>query len=98
MRSVLSPVRRTVTSTWRVTESPTARVMIRAMPKYRRDAWTKELTVVLPALISRLRRELLATPDDARDLREVLQWKIKRAERRMADLRERLLRADSPER
>jgi hypothetical protein len=68
------------------------------MPKYRRDAWTKELTVVLPALISRLRRELLATPDDARDLREVLQWKIKRAERRMADLRERLLRADSPER
>jgi hypothetical protein len=49
-------------------------------------------------LISRLRCELLATPDDARDLREVLQWKIKRAERRMADLRERLLRADSLER
>jgi hypothetical protein len=68
------------------------------MPRYRRDAWTKELTIVLPALVSRLRRELLATPDDTRELREVLQWKIKRAERRMADLRESLRRADSPER
>lgn len=58
----------------------------------------KELTIVLPALISQLRRELLAMPDDARELREVLQWKIKRADRRMADLREKLRRADSPER
>ena len=61
-------------------------------PKSDREAWEEELKE-LPALLSRLHRELAATPektDEDLDRREALQWKIRRVEHRIVDLRSRL--------
>ena len=61
-------------------------------PANEREAWTQELSE-LPALLSKLHRELAATPektDDDLDRREALQWKIRRVEHRIVDLRSRL--------
>ena len=61
-------------------------------PRYDREAWTKELNEELPALLATHQRELAATPEENPERREALQWMIKQAEIRMADLRERLTR------
>jgi len=61
-------------------------------PRYDRRAWEDELKE-LPALLSKLHRELAATPektDEDLDRREALQWKIRRVEHRIVDLRSRL--------
>jgi chromosome segregation ATPase len=44
----------------------------------------------LPAQITNYQRELDATPVDAQERRERLQWQIRRVEKRLADLRARL--------
>jgi hypothetical protein len=65
-------------------------------PKSDREAWQEELKE-LPALLAKLHRELAETPektDEDLERREVLQWKIRRAEHRITDLRERLLREE----
>jgi hypothetical protein len=61
-------------------------------PRYDREAWEEELKELTP-LLSKLHRELAATPektDEDLDRREALQWKIRRAEHRITDLRSRL--------
>jgi hypothetical protein len=51
----------------------------------------------LPALLAAHQRELAApTPEENTERREALQWMIRRAEIRMADLRERLIRPADP--
>jgi chromosome segregation ATPase len=65
-----------------------------------REAWEEELNE-LPALLSKLHRELAATPektDEDLDRRETLQWKIRRVEHRIVDLRSRLTTDDAPDR
>jgi len=61
--------------------------------KSERQAWQEELDD-WPALISNLQRELAATPAVPRGRREGLEWRIRRAEKRMAELRAWLARAD----
>jgi len=58
-------------------------------PRYDREAWEDELKA-LRGLLAHFRHELTAAPAEKPELREVYQWKIKRAESRMADLRARL--------
>jgi hypothetical protein len=69
--------------------------MISAMPRPRseRQAWQQE-RVEIPALIAALRRELAATPAADTENRERLTWRIRRAEKRMAELDARLARED----
>ena len=67
-------------------------VDIMPRPANEREAWTQELSE-LPALLSKLHRELAATPektDEDLDRHEALQWKIRRVEHRIVDLRSRL--------
>ena len=65
-------------------------------PKSAREASQEELDE-WPALISNLRRELAATPAVPRGRREGLEWRIRRAEMRMAELRERLAAGSAPD-
>ncbi len=51
-----------------------------------REAWQEELDD-WPALIAHLHRELAAAPAVPRGRREGLEWRIRRAEVRMAELR-----------
>jgi len=65
-------------------------------PESEREAWMHKLSE-LPALLGQFRREVEATPEETagdKDRREALQWRIRRAEKRMADLRARLQGAD----
>jgi hypothetical protein len=62
-------------------------------PKSDREAWEEELNE-LSALIAERQKELEATRVEDQDRRENLQWRIRRAEKRMADLRARLQGAD----
>jgi len=58
-------------------------------PKSEREAWEDELNE-LPALIAGHQSELDATRVEDKERRENLLWRIRRAEKRMADLRARL--------
>jgi septal ring factor EnvC (AmiA/AmiB activator) len=58
-------------------------------PKSEREAWQEELNE-LPALIASHQSELDATRVEDKDRRENLQGRIRRDEKRMADLRKRL--------
>jgi hypothetical protein len=64
-------------------------------PESEREAWEVELKE-LTALLATHQRELEATPEENTERREALQWIIKRAEMRMADLRARLARPADP--
>jgi chromosome segregation ATPase len=68
-----------------------ADVLVHQMPRPKsdREAWEEELKE-LTALIAERQRELEATRVEDKDRRENLQWRIRRAEKRMADLRGRL--------
>jgi hypothetical protein len=44
----------------------------------------------LPAHVANYRRELDATPQENRERRERLAWQLRRVEKRMAEVRERL--------
>lgn len=61
--------------------------------KGEREAWEAELND-LPAQIESYQRELLATPVEAQDRRERLRWRIRRDEKRIAELRARLQGGD----
>jgi hypothetical protein len=52
----------------------------------------------LPAQIAELHEALAATPPADKDRREALTWKIRRAEKRLAELAARLGREDPAER
>ena len=62
-------------------------------PTSEREAWEAELHE-LPAQIATTQRELDATPIEAQDRRERLQWQIRRDEKRMTELRKRLTAAE----
>jgi hypothetical protein len=47
----------------------------------------------LPAHVANYQRELDATPIEAQERRERLEWQIRRAQKRMAEVQERLGRA-----
>jgi hypothetical protein len=55
-------------------------------PQNERQAWERELHEELPALLADHQRELAATPPESRERRERLEWQIKRAQKRMAEL------------
>jgi hypothetical protein len=59
-------------------------------PQNERQALEQELEE-LPTQIAAYRRELDATPLDRKERRENLEWRIRRDERRMADVRARLV-------
>jgi hypothetical protein len=58
-------------------------------PKSEREQWQDELAE-LPALIAGHQSELDATRVEDKERRENLLWRIRRDEKRMAELRERL--------
>ena len=58
-------------------------------PKSEREAWQDELNE-LPALIAGHHSELDATHVEDKDRRENLLWRIRRDEKRMAELRAKL--------
>lgn len=58
-------------------------------PRSERQAWEEERAEI-PAQIAALQRELAATPATQPDHREALTWKIRRAEKRRAELDTRL--------
>jgi hypothetical protein len=62
-------------------------------PKSDREAWMEELSG-LPALIAGHQSELDATRVEDKERRENLLWRIRRDEKRMAELRARLQGAD----
>jgi len=55
-----------------------------------RQAWEHELREELPAQLAAYRKELDATPITFNERRERLEWQIRRAEKRMADVKARL--------
>ena len=55
-----------------------------------RQAWEHELREELPAQLAEYQRELTATPAPTRERREWLEWHVRRVQKRMADLQERL--------
>ena len=63
-------------------------------PRTERQAWQEE-RVETPALIAALQRELAATPVADTESRERLTWRIRRAEKRLAELDARLTREDA---
>ena len=66
-------------------------------PTNERQALERE-RAELPAHVANYQRELDATPPENRERRERLEWQIRRAEKRMAEVRVRLARAESEER
>ena len=60
-------------------------------PFNEREAWVQE-RAELPAQIAALQRDLDATPATHTERREGLTWKIRRAEKRIAELDARLAR------
>ena len=63
------------------------------LSKSAREAWQEELDD-WPTLISTLQRELATTPAVPRGRREGLEWRIRRAQMRMVELRAWLAGAD----
>jgi hypothetical protein len=61
-------------------------------PRTDRQAIEEELNELTVHLAER-QRELAATPRENREQREALEWRIRRGERRITDLRARLQRA-----
>ena len=59
-------------------------------PVTERQAWERELREELPALLANHQRELAATPQEHKKRRERPEWQIRRAEKRMADVKARL--------
>jgi len=55
-----------------------------------RQAWEHELREELPAQLAAYRRELEATPITFKERRERLEWQIKQAQKRMAEVEARL--------
>ena len=58
-----------------------------------REGWEEELKE-LTALLAQYHRELEATRVEDKDRRERLRWQLRRAEKRMTEVRARLARAD----
>jgi hypothetical protein len=61
-------------------------------PRYDRQALEHERDVELPAQLAGYKRDLEATPRENKERRERLEWQIRRAEKRMADVKTRLAR------
>jgi hypothetical protein len=61
-------------------------------PRTERQAIEEELNELTVHLAER-QREFAVMPRDNREQREALEWRIRRGEKRMADLRARLQRA-----
>ena len=61
-------------------------------PMNEREALERE-QAELPTQLANYQRELDATPIDAQDRRERIQWQIRRVEKRMAEVRARLTAA-----
>jgi hypothetical protein len=59
-------------------------------PRYDRQALEHERDVELPAQLAGYRRELDATPIESPERRERLEWQIRRAEKRLAEIEARL--------
>ena len=59
-------------------------------PVTERQAWEHELREELPALLAVHQQELATTPAQRRELREWLEWQIRRVEKRMAEVEARL--------
>jgi hypothetical protein len=62
-------------------------------PFYEREAWAQE-RAELPAQIAAWQRDLATTPATDTLARERLTWRIRRAERRLAELDARLAHED----
>jgi hypothetical protein len=63
-------------------------------PRYDRQALEQERDVEIPGQIASYQRELEATPIEFTERRERLEWQIRRAEKRMAEVCARLTAAD----
>jgi hypothetical protein len=59
-------------------------------PRNERQALEEERDVELPAQLAQYRRDLDATPREDKTRREFIEWQIRFAEKRMADVRARL--------
>jgi hypothetical protein len=59
-------------------------------PRYDRQTLEHERDVEIPGQIASYQRELDATPIEFTERRERLEWQIRRAEKRMAEVRARL--------
>ena len=55
-----------------------------------RQAWERELREELPAQLAKYQEDLAATPPENRERRERLEWQIRRAQKRMAEVEVRL--------
>jgi hypothetical protein len=64
-------------------------------PRYDRQALEQERDVEIPAQIASYQRELDATPIESPERRERLEWQIRRAEKRMAEVCARLTATES---
>ena len=59
-------------------------------PMTERQAWERELREELPAQLAKYQEDLAATPPENRERRERLEWQIRRAQKRMAEVEVRL--------
>lgn len=59
-------------------------------PRTERQSLEEERDVELPAQLAKYRRDLEATPREDKVRREFIEWQIRFAEKRMADVRRRL--------
>jgi chromosome segregation ATPase len=59
-------------------------------PVTERQAWEHELREELPAQLAKYQEELAATLPESRERRERLEWQIRRAQKRMAEVEARL--------
>jgi len=66
-------------------------------PRNEREALEHECDVELPAQLVSYRQELEAAPRENKERRERLEWQIRRAEKRIVEVRARLSRAESEE-
>jgi len=66
-------------------------------PRTERQALEQERDVELPAQLADYRRELDTTPPTFRERRERIEWQIRRAEKRLAEIEARLT-AGGPDR
>jgi hypothetical protein len=61
-------------------------------PRNERQALEEERDIELPAQLAKYRRDLDATPREDKTRREFIEWQIRCAEKRMADVCARLAR------
>jgi hypothetical protein len=59
-------------------------------PRNERQSLEEERDVELPAQLAQYRRDLAATPRGDKTRREFIEWQIRFAEKRIADVRARL--------